>query len=492
MEHASHHPLLPALSEFLARQIGLHFPQERWPDLMRGLQEVARDFQSKDISACIAQLLSSSLSRSQIETLARHLTIGETYFFREPQVFEALQEHILPALIHARRQSSRHLRLWSAGCSTGEEAYSLAIMAQRLIPDFAQWNITILGTDINPQALEKAAAGIYGEWSFRNAPSWLRERYFRNIGKGQYEVIPAVRDMVTFSYLNLAEDVYPSLANNTNAMDLIFCRNVLMYFEPELAASVVQKHYQALVENGWLVVSPSEISQGSFERFAPAHFSGAILHQKTDGAQKKESIAPLPSPALPTLAAQKSIRKTSAAHPPPSEAAIPLSDPGYQQALTLYRQGLYQEAAAATARLLESRHDKVPAMTLMARIHANQGDLETALSWCERAIAADRLKPVGHYLLGAILKELGRGPEAALAYKRTLYLDPDFVLAQFALGNLFRDQHKPREAAKHFGNALLILARHPADDVLPEADGMTTGRLMEIIRSSMHKEAKAA
>jgi len=491
MEHASPHPLLPALSEFLARQIGLHFPQERWPDLMRGLQEVARDFQSKDISACIAQLLSSPLSRSQIETLARHLTIGETYFFREPQVFEALQEHILPALIHARRQSSRHLRLWSAGCSTGEEAYSLAIMTQRLIPDFAQWNITILGTDINPQALEKAAAGIYGEWSFRNAPPWLRERYFRNIGKGRYEVIPAVRDMVTFSYLNLAEDVYPSLANNTNAMDIIFCRNVLMYFEPELAASVVQKHYQALVENGWLVVSPSEISQGSFERFAPAHFSGAILHQKTDGAQKKESIVP-PSPALPTLAAQKSVRKTSVAHSHPSGAAVPLSDPEYQQALTLYRQGLYLDAAAATARLLGSRPGDVPAMTLMARIHANQGDLATALNWCDQAIAADRLKPVGHYLLGAILKELGRGPEAALAYKRTLYLDPDFVLAQFALGNLFRDQHKPREAAKHFGNALLILARHLADDVLPEADGMTAGRLMEIIRSSMHKEAKAA
>lgn len=491
MEHASHHPLLPALSEFLARQIGLHFPQERWPDLMRGLHEVARDFQSKDLSACIAQLLASPLSRSQVETLARHLTIGETYFFREPQVFEALQEHILPALIQARRQSSRHLRLWSAGCSTGEEAYSLAIMMQRLIPDFAQWNITILGTDINPQALEKAAAGVYGEWSFRNAPPWLRERYFRNIGKGRYEVIPVVRDMVTFSYLNLAEDVYPSLASNTNAMDIIFCRNVLMYFEPELAASVVRKHYQALVENGWLVVSPSEISHESFERFTSAQLSGAILHQKTGEAEKKESIVP-PLPALPILAAHKSVRKTGAALPSPSPTAIPLSDPEYQQAQALYHQGRYREAAAATARLLEQHNDNVAAMTLLARIHANQGDLTTALGWCERAIAADRLKPVGHYLLGAILKELGRGPEATLAYKRTLYLDPDFVLAQFALGNLFRDQHKPREAAKHFGNALLILAHHSGDDLLPEADGMTAGRLVEIIRSSMHKEAKAA
>ena len=245
---------MPRLSEFLAQQMGLHFPAERWPDLARGIDAAALEFRFPDAASCIQWLLSAPLSRSQVEILSSHLTVGETYFFREPQVFDVLQTHILPALIQSRRQSGQHLRLWSAGCASGEEAYSLAILLQRLLPDFRQWNISILATDINPHALQKAAAGIYGDWSFRNAPPWLREGYFRAIPGGRYEIAPAVRDMVTFSYLNLAADVYPSLLNNTNAMDIIFCRNVLMYFSPQRAQQVIHNLYRCLVDGGWLIV----------------------------------------------------------------------------------------------------------------------------------------------------------------------------------------------------------------------------------------------
>ena len=455
MENSRYYPLLPALSDLLARQIGLYFPQERWPDLIRGLHSTAHELHFKNMPDYISRLLSHPLSRQQIEILARHLTIGETYFFREPQVFEALQHHVLPALIDARQQSTRQLRLWSAGCSTGEEAYSLAILLHRMISDIAEWNITILGTDINPQALEKAAAGVYGEWSFRSAPPWLRERYFMNAGKNLHEIIPAVRKMVTFAYLNLADDTYPSLASNTSAMDIVFCRNVMMYFEPGLAGQVVDKLYQALVENGWLVVSPSEISQPSFERFVPAYFPGAILHRKSHITQKPErSTAPMPTEAteMPRLVPPKVAK-------PKAAVAVEKTD--------------------------------VQTMLLKARTEANRGELPAARELCEQAVETDRLNPVGHYLLGAILHELGRSAEAAISHKRALYLDPEFVLAHFALGNIYRDQRKPYIAAKHFENALLILEKHHGDDPLPESDGLTAGRLMEIIRSGMRKEEAA-
>ena len=456
MENSRYHSLLPALSDLLARQIGLYFPRERWPDLMRGLHGTARELHFKNMSDYISRLLSHPLSRQQIEILARHLTVGETYFFREPQVFEALQHHVLPAVIDARQQSTRQLRLWSAGCSTGEEAYSLAILLHRMIPDIAEWNITILGTDINPQALEKAAAGIYGEWSFRNAPPWLRERYFMNAGKNLYEIIPAIRKMVTFAYLNLADDSYPSLASNTSAMDIVFCRNVMMYFEPGLAGQVVDRLYQALVENGWLVVSPSEISQSSFERFVPTYLPGAILHRKSHFPQKSGQHA-----ASISTAAIEAIRPV-----PPKATAKP-------------------KAAVAEEKI------DVQAMFVKARTEANRGELPTARELCERAVETDRLNPVGHYLLGTILQELRRSSEAAISHKRALYLDPEFVLAHFALGNIYRDQHKPHIAAKHFENALLILEKHHGDDLLPESDGLTAGRLMEIIRSGMRKEEAA-
>jgi chemotaxis protein methyltransferase CheR len=492
MKNPAAQPLLSAMTELLARQVGLHFPPERWGDLMRGLEHVAREQGNANTDECMVQLLAAPLERQQIETLGRHLTIGETYFFREPKVFEALQAHVLPDMIQARRQSGRYLRVWSAGCSTGEEAYSLAILLQRAIPDFRQWDISILATDINPQALEKAETGIFSDWSFRNAAPWLREGYFRETGSGRYEILPAVRSMVKFDHLNLARDAYPSPTSGTNKMDIVFCRNVLMYFEPELAASVVGKLHQSLVEDGWLVVSPSEISQAAFTKFSAAHLPGAILHRKNAVATEtarpavKESQRPLPRTAPAKAHEDKPVRR-----PRSPAAATPRADTDYEQALDLYRKGRYPETVAFLSRLLETSSD-ARAMLLMARSHADLGELPPALHWCERTVAADRLHPAGHYLLGTILQEVGRKAEALLAYRRALYLDPHFTLAHFALGVLHREQHQPRQAAKHFTNALQLLEKQPTDAVVPESSGLTAGRLTDIIRSGLRQEERAA
>lgn len=493
MKNADLQSLLPAFADLLARQIGLHFLPERWGDLMRGLQNMSRELQYESTEVCIAHLLSAPLDRQQIESLARHLTIGETYFFREPLVFKALQEHVLPALISARRVTGQRLRLWSAGCSTGEEAYSLAILLQRTIPDFRDWDISILGTDINPEALKKAEAGIYGDWSFRNAAAWLREGYFRDRGNGRYEVLPEIREMVRFAHLNLAQDSHLSPADNAPAMDIVFCRNVLMYFEPDLAARVVARLHKSLAEDGWLVVSPSEITQASFALFDAAHLPGAILHRKGGTAK---TIRPSPeikhgSVSRKTAAGKESKNKT-ARHSSAPVLSEPLPDARYAQALELYQQGHYSKAATLISGLLESARRDAPSMMLMARIHANLGELSAALYWCEQTVNADRLTPTGHYLLGTILQESDRKAEAMLAYRRALYLDPGFTLAHFSLGNLCRDQNQPRQAAKHFANALLVLEAQRPDDVIPESSGLTAGRLTEIIRSALQHEERAA
>jgi chemotaxis protein methyltransferase CheR len=507
--HISSDLLLPRLSELLARQMGLHFPPERWVDLMRGITAAASDFHFPDADACMQWLLSAPLTRSQIETLASHLTIGETYFFREREAFDALRERIFPALIEARRQSGKHLRIWSAGCSTGEEAYSIAILVQRLIPDYKAWNITILGTDLNSHALRKAEAGIYSDWSFRNPPSWLRAEYFRPAGDGRYEIIPQIREMVTFSYLNLVEDAYPSLSTNTNAMDFIFCRNVLMYFKPQLATMIVSKHYQALVDDGWLIVNPSETSPSMFGQFAVADFPGVILYRKTmdrtapemalnektaksktiPGQGRLLSRLDVVGAAVAPLLKMKSHSPTASIKAHAKSSA--LQSPAHQNALSLYLHGHYEAAKEATTRLLASHPHDANEMSLMVRIHANLGELSEALQWSERAIAAERMNPVGHYLRAAILQEQGLADEAVQSLKRTLYLDQDFVLAHFALGNLCRQQGKPQEAEKHFANALLLLNVCPQDTVLPESDGLTAGRLMEIIQTSMNGQEAA-
>ena len=128
----------------------------------------------------------------------------------------------------------------------------MAIAVRRGLRDLGDWNVTILATDINPKFLRKAAAGVFGEWSFRDAPAWLKDQYFQRLESNRYAILPEIRQMVQFEHLNLAEDTYPSLLTDTNAMDVIFCRNVLMYFVPAQAQRVLAQMSCCLVDGGWL------------------------------------------------------------------------------------------------------------------------------------------------------------------------------------------------------------------------------------------------
>ncbi len=448
--------LLSRLSDFLSSQVGLHFPKDRWHDLERGLTAASIESGYPEVEAYARRLLSTPLTQKQIEGLASHLTVGETYFFREKRSFEALEQQIVPELLRTR--SERRLRIWSAGCCTGEEPYSIAILLDQLIPDLEKWNLTILATDINPQFLRKAAQGVYGAWSFRDMPDRLRERYFTKRQDGCFEISPRIRRMVTFSYFNLAADICPSLTNNTNAIDIIFCRNVLMYFTTAQARKVADNFHGSLVDGGWLIVSPVETSNSLFANFTAVDFPGAIFYCK------------LVQSRLPSVA-------TTVASSPVS-AILPESivvDSALEQEL---RQDMAQPGDASS---FELNAGDTP--SCLARTRANEGKLAEAVEWCEKAIAADKLNPAHQYLLATIRQELGQCDEAMQSLVRAIYLDPNFVLAHFALGNLCLSQNRRREAERYFDNALALLHKYPHGETLPESEGLTAGRLVEIITS---------
>ncbi len=348
---------LEALSAYLTAGLGLAFPPARWADLERQINSAAEEFGYGDGRAFVNWLLASPLSQAQVAMLAAHLTIPETYFWREPQVFKALRTSILPALIRQRAAGTRRLRLWCAGCSTGEEVYSIAILLSELVLVRDDWEITLLATDINARVMQRAAAGVYGEWSFRDTPPGLREYYFTRRPDGQYEVLPQLRTMVTFAQLNLAEDSYPSLLTNTQSMDVIFCRNVLMYFDLERSRAAAQRLYQALTPGGWLVVAAAEVSDRRFPLFTPVAFPGVYLYRRDDG---------LASGALPTLVRSAAPTVTS---PSPQPARVrPAPDP----------------APAETGRLrpatVSAAADPQPQEALKARDLAGQGKLAESLS----------------------------------------------------------------------------------------------------------------
>lgn len=458
---------LSQLSTFIAAEMGLYFPRARWDDLERKIQYAAKEFDYIDIEMFIQWIVSSPLSRETIETLASHLTISETYFWREPQVFEALCDQILPVLIRAREKSEKRLRIWSAGCASGEEPYSIAIALHKLIPDIKNWHITILATDINPQSLHKAEAGVYGEWSFRNAPPWLKTKYFDSCGNAKYMIRPEIHQAVSFQYLNLTEDVYPTLINNTNAMDIIFCRNVLLYFAPELAHLVAQRFYNCLIEGGWLIVSECELSTQLFNQFSCVQFSGAhVYRRELRSAQSKDDPNVPSQVTLPS--AQRVLKKAEVARVSPR----PIRN---------------QENVRAAKQAVP---ETLPMDDVMCvRSLANQGKLNEALSVCERAIAADKLDIAHYFLLANILLEQKRDAEAIAALKQVIYLDPNYVPAHFLMGNLEQQHGKAAAANKHFKNALALLNNYKTEDVLLETESLTAGRLREIIHAILKKGA---
>jgi chemotaxis protein methyltransferase CheR len=362
----------------------------------------------------------------------------------------------LPDLLRSRANEERRLRIWSAACCSGEEPYSIAISLRKTIPNLADWNATILGTDINPRFLHKGARGIFSEWSFRDTPAGFKEKNFERFDDKHWEILPEFKQMVTFSSLNLATDIYPSMLNNTNAVDIIFCRNVLIYFAPDLIKKVVRGLAQCLVEGGWLILSATESSLAAFPELEPVRFPGTILFQKRAGKLRQGGgMAPRWEEGLAGIS-ESVVEQTAAVIDRPY---IPPAPPEPEPVIELPAVNMSEEARGL----------------------ANQGRLQDALSCCDRLVSAEKMNPNGHYLRGTILQEQGALGEAAATFRRTLYLDPDFLLAHFALGNLARRQGRFAEADKHFGHALLLARKHPAEEILPESEGLTAGRLSAIL-----------
>ena len=430
--------LLSEFSHFITDEIGLYFPKQKWPDLERGIQAASQAFQFEDVESCMHWLMSSSLSQKQTEILASFLTVGETYFLRDIKTFRILEENILPPLIHKRNaENQKHLRIWSAGCASGEEPYSIAIILRKLLPDIKNWNITLLATDINTEFLKKLSKGIYSEWSFRDVPDEIKAHYFKKTAKEGYEILPIFKNLVEPFYHNIVRDPCPSLMNNTNAMDIIFCRNVLMYFSPILIHKVVNKFFDCLVNDGCLIVSPSEIAHPYFTNFKLEMINGVTIFRKKD-LEITKTVEPLQELIIPTDIVKEEKPKL----------------------LILDYKALAQECA-------------------------NQGKLKEALSWNDKAISENKTDADLYYLRALILLEMGNNEDAIIALERVHYLNPDFVLAYIVLGNIFHKIKKKPKAKKQFGHALALLNNLNSEEMLGD---INVGRLIDIVRSMSEME----
>ncbi|MGQ0601621.1 MAG: CheR family methyltransferase [Anaerolineales bacterium] len=479
-------------SELVRQASGLEVPETRRFDLAQAIAQALTETAAPDTHT-LYQFLNKERGRPALETLIEALTIGETHFFRNRPQFEALTKHILPDLIE-RRRDVRRLRLWSAGCASGEEAYSLAILIECLIPDLDQWNVHILATDINRQALAKARRGVYSPWSFREVPPDIHEAFFIHRER-EFEIAPHLRDCVTFAHLNLVEDVYPSLLTNTQAMDLILFRNVLIYFREATTRQIVGRLHTALAEGGWLVVGHADASQSVFHQFAVRNFPGTVVYQK----QPLTTEAALPSARLPELRPitlprqalppkRNAVALTTKPRPAPKPAASSASAPPtplaastpYHDALALWDRGQLDQALRQLEALAAAHPREAQASYLAAKIQANRQQFEAAERHIQTSLQRNPLFAPAHYLHGLILQETGRLDAAVEALRRCIYTDAQFVLGHFALAGLLARLGQAGRTQKALDNVIDLLANRRRDELLPEGDGLTVGHLLEL------------
>jgi len=270
------------ISQQIGKLLGLDFPKNRWDDLERGLISAAKELGLREnVEALNSWLEGNAFSSKELETLSNHLTVGETYFFRDKAILDVFQMKIIPGILAERFGKNQSINIWSAGCCTGEEPYTLAMLLHETIPDLQNWHVSILATDINRVFLHKAKEGIYSNWSFRETPVQLRDKYFIK-SKANWQIIPEIKKMVHFSHLNLADDHYPSPETQTNKIDIIFCRNVLMYFSNDLIQSVGRKFYEALNPGGWFITTAVELNDENFPMFTRIQIDKSIVYSRTE------------------------------------------------------------------------------------------------------------------------------------------------------------------------------------------------------------------
>ncbi len=501
--------LLKRLSKLIHKKTGLYFPENKWNDLERAVISYAETVKVREPELCIDSLLSSY--GKDLNILVEKLTVGETYFLRDMNIFRLLEEKLLPPLLHLRENRGKYLRIWSAGCSTGEEPYSIAIVINRIIPDMRAWKLNIIGTDINNSSLEKARRGLYKDWSFRETPLWFKEKYFEKIDKHTFSIRNDIKKTVTFSCFNLAEDIYSGLLHN---MDIIFCRNVLMYFSSDMREKIISRFYDSLSDGGWFIISPSESSCLDGSRFIPVNFPGAILYKKdrnnktfsmadkTDAWElqiEQDYIIPFEEIKADQFIDLTGLKPVEAEirqnmtyeHILANSLTVPIKEePGhdmteYELSLKLYEKGHYREASEKLEDFFNKGHissSHTDGMIILAKSYGNQHNYSLAEQWCKKAIEYKKTDRYYYYLLSTILQEEDKIDEAIALLKKAIYIDENFIIPYFLLGSLYLKQGKTKEAEKQFKNTLSMLDNLKEDAILYDSDGMTAGRLKEIVK----------
>lgn len=463
----------PEFTQLILKRMGIVVRNQN-TDLMNSIINACNKFQCNP-KEYLDRLIHCADNSPLLEHLITDITVGETYFFRDKQQMNWLKNTLLPKIIKVKReQNNLSLRIWSAAGSSGEEIYTIAILLKEMLPDIHRWSLHLLSTDINTVALRKARTGIYSKWSMRSIPDYYKHRYFSETNN-QFYISPKLIDMVNFQYLNLNDPAYPSIFNETNAQDLIICRNVLIYFSKECSTQLMKRISSCLTEAGTLLLGASD----------PVHIQGTdLIFHHDEGMVFTRQSASVPTP-IPSPLVQKRIPKDDKT---PIRKLITQND-----ILNLLDNGRWQEALTLM-NTEDSTTSLEPHFLLgaKAKASANLGQLIEAVHFCEESLLLNSTDKDIYFIYALSLIELDRLTDAEKALRKTLFIERNFVEGHFQLGLLLIKNKKIEAGLKSLRNALAIVESNDPSCMVEGFKELNYGRFAEILKSEIELVAGSA
>jgi chemotaxis protein methyltransferase CheR len=489
----------------VALRIGMWFDDHKFEQLANVLERRLRA-NGEAPGSYLGKLEAQPNLHDELRELAQELTVGETYFFRHTDQFRAFSEVALPSRLEARA-ASRQIRLLSAGCSSGEEAYTLSILTRAVDPRI---EVFIHAVDINPSSLERARSARYSPWALRETPEAVQKQYFTADGR-DFLLSKAVRDGVRFEEGNLVAD--DSWA--PESFDVVFCRNVLMYFTPEHAERVVARFARALAPGGFLFLGHAENLRGLSQDFELHHTHGTFYYQRRGASVRSSSqrstieaphAAPRPALALDwtstwletvqrsseriRVLTEKPATETSASFESAQGQPRPRLDLGL--ALELLAQERFAEALDVVTGMSSGSVNDADARLLQAALLTHCGRLEAAELACAELLVLDGLSAGAHYLR-SLCRERKGDTRAAIEHAQiACYLDPAFAMPHLHLGLIARRMGERDTAQRELTQAALLLQREDASRLLLFGGGFSREGLAALCQSELNRLAGAA
>jgi chemotaxis protein methyltransferase CheR len=475
----------------VAGRLGLRFDDTRLAVLAEVLERRVEATRTTR-GTYLDRLEQGSPPREEIRALAREVTVGETYFFRYMDQFRAFAELVRPG---------RPLRILSAGCATGEETYSLAMMVREQVGESGA-AISILGVDINPAALARASQATYAPWSLRETPPDMRRRWFLEAAR-EYTVDPSIRAAVRFEERNLA-DAEPGLWL-ARSYDVVFCRNVLMYLTPEKACALVARIGQALSPGGHLVLGHAETLRGLSQDFHLCQTHDTFYYRRKGHAEPRLGDAvmddgppPAPTPDIPDsrwvdavqqsakrireLSEQSGVRAKASADDAPE---TPTAAANVTRAVELLKDERFADALQALGDPPAGSARDPDALLLSAVLLVQSGRVDEAERVCHDLCRLDELSAGANYVLALCRESEGDGKRAEERHRAAAYLDPDFAMPRLHLGLLARRGGDVRSARREIEQALQLLLREDPSRILLFGGGFTREALAHLCRAEL-------